>query len=146
MLRDAARPVLGYHQLSSRWLHSLTTYLPSEWDVKADRRGAWGVRSQGTYGPFRPQMPTRVPLWLALFLKRRRRCTIVTPDWLHKGASQREIHRESGRGGLTREVERPFQVMPFQLNSFPAMARIPSRHKLSRGWGRCHGQTTWTPS
>jgi len=44
--------------------------------------------AQGTYGPFRPQMPTRVPLWLALFLKRRRRCTIITPAWLQKGASR----------------------------------------------------------
>lgn len=36
----------------------------------------------GTYGPFRPPQQTRVPLWLAVTLRKRNRCRIVPPDWL----------------------------------------------------------------
>lgn len=36
----------------------------------------------GIYGPLRPPTQARVPLWLALNLKKRKRCSIVCPDWL----------------------------------------------------------------
>lgn len=36
----------------------------------------------GIYGPFRPPNPTSVPLWVALHLKKRRKCIIVPPSWL----------------------------------------------------------------
>ncbi|PWN92341.1 GINS complex, Psf2 component [Acaromyces ingoldii] len=37
----------------------------------------------GVYGPLRPPTQARVPLWLALNLKKRRKCHIVCPEWLH---------------------------------------------------------------
>ncbi|GAA5923940.1 DNA replication protein PSF2 [Sporobolomyces koalae] len=37
---------------------------------------------QVTYGPFNPPQKTRVPLWLALHLKKKRKCRIVAPQWL----------------------------------------------------------------
>jgi hypothetical protein len=77
--------------------------------------------AQGTYGPFRPQMPTRVPLWLALFLKRRRRCTIITPEWLQKGALR----------------------LAARLAEFPGRRGRFSPTELAQ---RCGWQTTWTPS
>jgi hypothetical protein len=40
---------------------------------------------QREVGPFRPSIPVEVPLWLALVLKRRRKCKIVAPDWLAHG-------------------------------------------------------------
>ena len=35
----------------------------------------------GDFGPFRPSMPVTVPLWLAIMLKKGRKCRIRTPDW-----------------------------------------------------------------
>ena len=34
------------------------------------------------FGPFIPQSPIQVPLWLALFLRRQSRCKIIIPEWL----------------------------------------------------------------
>lgn len=31
---------------------------------------------QGTFGPFKPAKPVNVPLWLAVYLKQRKRCDI----------------------------------------------------------------------
>lgn len=41
---------------------------------------------QGTFGPFFPNQRAQVPLWLALTLKRQKKCRIVLPDWLEDGA------------------------------------------------------------
>jgi len=43
------------------------------------------VRPQGSYGPFRPQRPATVPLWLAVTLKKRAKCKIQPPDFLRTG-------------------------------------------------------------
>lgn len=40
----------------------------------------------GTYGPFRPPAHAEVPLWLALSLRKKRKCVIIPPDWLSVGA------------------------------------------------------------
>lgn len=34
------------------------------------------------YGPFRPQIPVGVPLWLAMILKKQGKCNVVPPRWL----------------------------------------------------------------
>lgn len=39
----------------------------------------------GAVGPFRPSHPTEVPLWLAVMLRKRNKCTIMVPDWLQPG-------------------------------------------------------------
>lgn len=39
----------------------------------------------GTYGPFEPPRRAQVPLWLALSLKKKRKCRIVPPEWLVAG-------------------------------------------------------------
>ncbi|KAI8144129.1 DNA replication complex GINS protein PSF2 [Fennellomyces sp. T-0311] len=36
----------------------------------------------GTYGPFRPPLKAKVPLWLALMLKKHHMCHILAPEWL----------------------------------------------------------------
>ena len=36
----------------------------------------------GNYGPFQPQTPVEVPLWLAISLKKRRKCAIRPPSWM----------------------------------------------------------------
>lgn len=42
-------------------------------------------------GPFNLQMPVKVPLWLAVALKRRMKCSIRPPIWLTKGARDQVI-------------------------------------------------------
>ncbi|KAL8457021.1 hypothetical protein ACS0TY_035019 [Phlomoides rotata] len=39
----------------------------------------------GDFGHFRPQIPTQVPMWLAVALKRRGKCTIRSPEWMSVG-------------------------------------------------------------
>jgi hypothetical protein len=48
-------------------------------------RAAAVAAVQGDFGPFFPQIPTKVPLWLAVALKKRSKCTIRTPDWMTVG-------------------------------------------------------------
>ncbi|XP_058753729.1 DNA replication complex GINS protein PSF2 [Vicia villosa] len=36
----------------------------------------------GDFGPFIPQIVTQVPLWLAIALRRRGKCSIVPPQWM----------------------------------------------------------------
>ena len=36
----------------------------------------------GTFGPFKPAKPVTVPLWLAIYLKQRKRCDVQLPNWL----------------------------------------------------------------
>ena len=36
----------------------------------------------GTFGPFKPAMPIKVPLWLAVYLKQRQKCGVQIPYWL----------------------------------------------------------------
>ncbi|KAL8457025.1 hypothetical protein ACS0TY_035019 [Phlomoides rotata] len=43
--------------------------------------------AEGDFGHFRPQIPTQVPMWLAVALKRRGKCTIRSPEWMSVGAS-----------------------------------------------------------
>jgi hypothetical protein len=45
------------------------------------------LTGQGIYGPFQPPSACSVPIWLALSLKRKRKCRIVCPDWLAVGES-----------------------------------------------------------
>ncbi|GAM23445.1 hypothetical protein SAMD00019534_066200 [Acytostelium subglobosum LB1] len=38
----------------------------------------------GTYGPFVPSIQLKVPLWLAITLKKKKKCRIIYPTWLNK--------------------------------------------------------------
>lgn len=37
----------------------------------------------GSIGPFRAGMPTYVPLWLAIHLRKQHKCRIVPPNWMN---------------------------------------------------------------
>ena len=41
---------------------------------------------QGAYGPLRPPTKAKIPLWMAMNLKMKKKCHIVPPDWLSVGA------------------------------------------------------------
>ncbi|GFZ43098.1 DNA replication complex GINS protein PSF2 [Saitozyma sp. JCM 24511] len=48
----------------------------------------------GIYGPFTPPSAASVPLWLALSLKKKRKCRVVAPDWLAPEKLQALINDE----------------------------------------------------
>merc|ERR1719319_2229721 len=52
---------------------------------------------QGEVGPFRPGLPTSVPLWLAVSLRQRQRCRFLQPEWMNVDRLEevREQERES---------------------------------------------------
>lgn len=37
---------------------------------------------QGEFGPFQPNRECEVPLWMALALWKRKKCTIKAPEWM----------------------------------------------------------------
>ena len=45
---------------------------------------------QAEYGPFRPNRPLEVPLWMAVALHVRKKCRIQPPDWMDVDSLQRE--------------------------------------------------------
>lgn len=49
----------------------------------------------GVYGPFRPPQRTKVPLWLALNLKRKGKCYVVPPDWMLAENLKNTLHAET---------------------------------------------------
>ncbi|GFQ01975.1 DNA replication complex gins protein psf2 [Phtheirospermum japonicum] len=59
----------------------------------------------GDFGPFRPQIATEVPLWLAVALKKRGKCTIRAPEWMSVDKLSQVLDAE-------RESEK-FQPLPF---------------------------------
>lgn len=36
----------------------------------------------GDFGPFRPSVPVKVPMWLAINLHRQNKCSIISPNWV----------------------------------------------------------------
>ncbi|XP_010558802.1 PREDICTED: DNA replication complex GINS protein PSF2 [Tarenaya hassleriana] len=60
----------------------------------------------GDFGRFLPQIPTQVPLWLAVALKKRGKCTIRPPQWMSIENLTRILEGE-------RESQTTFQPLPF---------------------------------
>mmetsp|Transcript_19465 Transcript_19465/g.54172 ORF Transcript_19465/g.54172 Transcript_19465/m.54172 type:complete len:229 (+) Transcript_19465:209-895(+) len=60
----------------------------------------------GEYGPFRPNMVTQIPLWMALALHKRKRCAIRAPEWMNPQNLQRVYEEE-------RIDQSTFQELPF---------------------------------
>ena len=59
----------------------------------------------GNYGPFEPQEPCEVPLWLACLLRKRKMCTVEAPAWLRTEALERTRDAET-------EDRDAFQALP----------------------------------
>ncbi|KAJ1615850.1 hypothetical protein T492DRAFT_606734 [Pavlovales sp. CCMP2436] len=49
---------------------------------------------QGDFGPFQPLIPAEMPLWLALVLKKRQRCSVQPPSWLGVQELERRLEGE----------------------------------------------------
>ncbi|KAG0449414.1 hypothetical protein HPP92_019463 [Vanilla planifolia] len=60
----------------------------------------------GDFGPFLPQIATKVPLWLAVALKKRGKCSVRPPEWMSVDRLTLVLEAE-------RESPREFQPLPF---------------------------------
>jgi len=49
---------------------------------------------EGTYGPFRPPITIKVPLWLAVTLKKKHKCSIQPPKWLNIETLKKKKQKE----------------------------------------------------
>lgn len=49
---------------------------------------------EGKYGPFKPMVPASIPLYVALFFKRIRLCTIHAPAWIEAGHLKNLVEKE----------------------------------------------------
>ncbi|KAM0752907.1 Psf2-domain-containing protein [Meredithblackwellia eburnea MCA 4105] len=52
------------------------------------------------YGPLKAMQRTEVPLWLALHLKKKRKCKIITPAWLTIPELEETLREELQQGGF----------------------------------------------
>ena len=55
----------------------------------------------GTYGPFRVDENVEVPLWLAITLKKKGKCSIIPPKWMLASELQQYIEIEKNTTELT---------------------------------------------
>ncbi|XP_026418717.1 DNA replication complex GINS protein PSF2-like [Papaver somniferum] len=60
----------------------------------------------GDFGPFYPHIPTEVPIWLAMALKKRGKCAIRPPSWMSLENLTQVLE-------LERDSPREFQPLPF---------------------------------
>ncbi|KAH8933395.1 hypothetical protein BDL97_18G028700 [Sphagnum fallax] len=79
--------------------------------------------SEGDFGPFYPQIPVKVPLWLGIAMKKRSKCRIQPPDWMSVERLAQVLDDE-------REAPREFQPLPFH---YVEISRL-LLDKYSRCW------------
>lgn len=68
----------------------------------------------GNFGPFEPSVVTHVPLWLALAMKKLRRCRIIPPGWLSLSKLEETIKNE-------REDMDKLQKLPHYFSQIAAL-------------------------
>ncbi|KAK9716829.1 DNA replication protein psf2 [Basidiobolus ranarum] len=62
----------------------------------------------GSCGPFRPPGKAKIPLWLALTLKKQQKCTIIPPQWLTVENLTQKLEEEESEGKFS---ELPYRYM-----------------------------------
>ncbi|CAI7781535.1 unnamed protein product [Closterium sp. NIES-54] len=74
----------------------------------------------GDIGPFRPQIALQVPLWLAIALKKRAKCSIQPPPWLAADRLTEILEAERENEG--------FQPMPFHYIEISQLLFSAEKH------------------
>ena len=57
--------------------------------------------TSGSFGPLEAGDPCIVPLWLAITLRKRGKCTIVIPDWMSTASLEQNIINEKSQDEFT---------------------------------------------
>ncbi|KAJ7228414.1 hypothetical protein GGX14DRAFT_67684 [Mycena pura] len=56
----------------------------------------------GAYGPLRPPHKARIPLWMAVTLKQKKKCHILAPEWLTVEYLQLKLTQETTQAEFTK--------------------------------------------
>eukprot|EP00877_Chromochloris_zofingiensis_P000919 jgi/Chrzof1/10828/Cz05g13190.t1 len=75
----------------------------------------------GSYGPFYPNIPTEVPIWLAVQLCKRSKCRILPPTWLSLNNLDHVISLEQNDSSVFQPV--PFYYMEIACLLFKEQIR-----------------------
>ncbi len=62
----------------------------------------------GDFGPFEPSIAINVPVWLALAMKRLKRCKVIPPRWLELRVVESVIQDEKEDDGALQPLPRYF--------------------------------------
>ncbi len=85
--------------------------------------------TQGTVDEMRPPEPIRVPLWLALFFKKRDKCRLTPPEWLDPEALEKTLNDERTNTGQFAEI--PFHYIEVAKELLECAADdIPDVHRV----------------
>lgn len=82
----------------------------------------------GSYGPFSPNYPISVPLWLALYLRETKTCVITPPEFLSESALteiwQKEIEGEEFQPLFFHFFEVAYQLLTYAEADIPNSAAV----------------------
>ncbi|KAF8737933.1 hypothetical protein AX14_012115 [Amanita brunnescens Koide BX004] len=70
----------------------------------------------GTYGPLRPPNRAKVPLWIAVNLKTKKKCHIVAPDWLSVDYLKERVEEETTKDGFSKLPFRYIEISKVLLD------------------------------
>ncbi|KIY69734.1 DNA replication complex GINS protein PSF2, partial [Cylindrobasidium torrendii FP15055 ss-10] len=73
----------------------------------------------GAFGPLRPPHKTKIPLWMALNLKSKRKCHIIPPAWLNLDFLQEKLGQETASPGFSKLPFRFIEIAKVLLDVAP---------------------------
>lgn len=86
----------------------------------------------GDFGPFEPSIAIAVPLWLALAMKKLRRCHVLPPRWLTVAEVERVLQLEREREDALQEIPHFFfQIAAVLLHRAEDDLQAPGRLRRS---------------
>lgn len=59
----------------------------------------------GEFGPFTPQVRTRVPIWLAISLRNQQKCEVIIPDWVKQLKQKIEAEQQMSNSAESSQEE-----------------------------------------
>ncbi|KAF5358901.1 hypothetical protein D9758_004821 [Tetrapyrgos nigripes] len=73
----------------------------------------------GAYGPLRPPHRAKIPIWMAVNLKLKKKCHILPPYWLNVEFLQARLNEETSEAGFSRLPFRFAEVAKVLLDVAP---------------------------
>lgn len=83
--------------------------------------------TSGSFGPLEAGDPCIVPLWLAITLRKRGKCTIVIPDWMSAASLEQNIINEKSQDVFTQIPFHYREISQLLLNYARDDVREPDR-------------------
>ncbi|KIL70253.1 hypothetical protein M378DRAFT_96699 [Amanita muscaria Koide BX008] len=70
----------------------------------------------GAYGPLRPPNRAKVPIWMAVNLKTKKKCHIVPPEWLTYDYLKERLEEETSKDGFSKLPFRYIEISKVLLD------------------------------